>query len=197
MDRPIPFITTESDESDTFIINEEAAEFLKSLKGDLAICVVAGLYRTGKSFLLNLLTGHTKERGGDGFKVGSSVQACTKGIWIWGEPVQVEGKDMKILFMDTEGLGSTERSQNQDIRIFSLAVLLASYFMYNSRGVIDGSAIDDLSLVVNLTKCIHVKSQGVDDDSSSLHEYFPAFMWVVRDFTLQLEEDGRKISPRQ
>ena len=197
MDKPIPFITTVGDGNE-FVVNEDAAEYLKSLKGDLAVCVVAGLYRTGKSFLLNLLTGHTKEEGKGGFEVGSTVQACTKGIWIWGEPVEIEGKEYKVLFMDTEGLGSTQRSQNQDIRIFSLAVLLASYFMYNSRGVIDGSAIDDLSLVVNLTKCIHVKSQGAEEDSgASLHEYFPAFMWVVRDFTLQLEENGRKISPRQ
>jgi hypothetical protein len=98
--------------------------------------------------------------------------------------------------MDTEGLGSTSRSSNQDTKIFSLALLLSSYFVYNSRGVIDGNAIDDLSLVVNLTKMIHVKSQE-DDATDSLHEYFPNFLWVVRDFTLQLEEKGKKISSRQ
>jgi hypothetical protein len=159
MDEPLPFITL-GNEDEGFVINPEAVEYLEGLQGELAVCVVAGLYRTGKSYLLNLLTNHLDQGGslGQGFEVGSSVQACTKGIWIWGEPITVEGRDVKVLFMDTEGLGSTQRSQNEDLRIFSLAVLLASHFLYNSRGVIDGSAIDDLSLVVNLTKCIHVKS---------------------------------------
>lgn len=41
----------------------------------------AGKYRTGKSFLLNCLLGRQS-----GFVVGPTVEPCTKGIWIWGEP---------------------------------------------------------------------------------------------------------------
>jgi hypothetical protein len=191
MDSPLPFITLgNSDEG--FVINDEAVEYLNSLEGELAVCVVAGLYRTGKSYLvyaygvvflsltcfsawlqLNLLTNKLEAdsdgKVSKGFEVGSSVQACTKGIWIWGEPIEVEGRNIKVLFMDTEGLGSTERSQNEDLRIFSLSVLLASHFLYNSRGVIDGSAIDDLSLVVNLTKCIHIKSGLSTDQHNCWH----------------------------
>jgi hypothetical protein len=194
---PIPFITLDDDSEGGkgFKINQEAADYLRNIKGNVAVVVVAGLYRTGKSFLLNQLTGNTEEKGG-GFNVGSTVNACTKGIWLWGAPKHLEEKGLDILFMDTEGLGSTSRSSNQDTKIFSLALLLSSYFVYNSRGVIDGNAIDDLSLVVNLTKMIHVKSQE-DDSTDSLHEYFPNFLWVVRDFTLQLEEKGKKISSRQ
>ncbi len=47
-----------------------------------------------------------------------------------------------------------------DIKLFSLALLLSSQFVYNSRGVIDGNAIEDLSLVVELTKHIHVMSKA-------------------------------------
>jgi hypothetical protein len=36
-----------------------------------------------------------------------------------------------VILMDTEGLGSTERSTNTDIKIFSLAVLLSSHFVFN------------------------------------------------------------------
>jgi hypothetical protein len=54
--------------------------------------------------------------------------------------------------------------------------------------------------VVNLTKHIHIKSNGNSDeiDSDEYSQYFPSFMWVVRDFTLQLEdEDGEEINSNQ
>jgi hypothetical protein len=62
--------------------------------------------------------------------------------------------------------------------------------------VIDGNAIDDLSLVINLTKHIQTSSRA-NNDGSDLHEFFPSLLWVVRDFTLQLEESGKKITSRQ
>jgi Guanylate-binding protein, N-terminal domain len=50
------------------------------------------------------------------------------------------------------------------VRIFSLAILLSSFFIYNSVGSIDESALSNLSLVINLTKHIHLKSTGVGED---------------------------------
>ena len=89
--------------------------------------------------------------------------------------------------MDTEGFGSTIRSQSYDIKLFSLALLLSSQFVYNSRGVIDGNAIEDLSLVVELTKHIHVMSQSGSDSGRKFGNYFPHFLWILRDFTLKLQ----------
>ncbi len=114
---------------------------------------IAGLYRTGKSYILNKIIGRE-----GGFTVGPTVKACTKGIWIWGRAVEVHGSDYTILFLDTEGLGSTIRGATYDTRIFALGILLASFFIYNSTGVIDGDAIASLSLVVSLTKHIHVRA---------------------------------------
>jgi hypothetical protein len=90
--------------------------------------------------------------------------------------------------MDTEGLGALDEDSNHDVRIFSLAILLSSYFIYNSMGSIDVNALSQLSLVINLTKNIQVKSGGMNEDvdPEELAQYFPSFMWVVRDFTLQL-----------
>lgn len=170
---PIPFVML-SDDS-TFEISPEAVEYLQQIKGNIAVVSIAGLYRTGKSYLLNLLLG--RDRAEAMFSVGATVNACTKGIWIWGQPVAQSAlssqekatlfphlqKDTTIVFMDTEGLGSTQRSQTQDTRIFALGVLLSSLFIYNSRGVIDSSAIEDLSLVVHLTKFIQAKAHAVQD----------------------------------
>ena len=136
--------------------------------------------------------------GGGGFSVGSTVKACTKGIWVWGRALEVEGSDTHVLFLDTEGLGSTVRSETYDTRVFALALLLSSYFIYNSFGTVDGAAIAKLSLVVNLTRHIHVRSAaGREDSGTEFGQFFPSFLWVVRDFSVKLERDGRKISARE
>ncbi|KUF98520.1 hypothetical protein AM588_10010020 [Phytophthora nicotianae] len=199
---PLPFVTLSDDGS--FEIAPEAVTYLQQIRGDIAVVAIAGLYRTGKSYLLNLLLGRDQES--EMFDVGATVNACTKGIWIWGQPAGSQtrhpafkhlSKDTTIVFMDTEGLGSTQRSQTQDTRIFALALLLSSTFIYNSRGVIDASAIEDLSLVVNLTKYIQAKAHKTEtEDGSELSVFFPDFLWVVRDFTLQLQEDGKKVTSK-
>ena len=62
---------------------------------------------------------------------------------------------------------------------------MSSFFIYNSVGSIDESALQNLSLVINLTKHIQVKARGGEDvDTEEYSNYFPSFMWVVRDFTL-------------
>lgn len=53
------------------------------------------------------------------------------------------------------------------------------------------------SYVTELTKKIHTKSSGhsqEDTNSAEFVRFFPAFIWAVRDFTLQLEIDGRPIT---
>ena len=135
-----------------------------------------------------------------GFGIGHSVKLVER-YWLWGEPVYVDNKKMAVLFLDTEGLGSVKASATQDARIFALTLLIASYFVYNSRGTIDSSAIDKLSLVVNLTKQSHIRStaDGKETDVKELQQYVPSFMWVVRDFTLQLKKmgaNGRSLTSR-
>jgi hypothetical protein len=61
-----------------------------------------------------------------------------------------------MILIDTEGLASTERSTNVDIKIFSLSILLSSVFIYNQMGPITENSIEDLSLVANLTNYIHI-----------------------------------------
>jgi len=126
-----------------------------------------------------------------------------KGLWIWGKPIRgitPEGESINVLIVDTEGLGALDEDSNHDVRIFSLAILLSSYFLYNSVGSIDESALSNLSLVINLTKHIHIKSKGNNEemDTEEYGTYFPSFMWVVRDFTLQLvNENGDDITPKE
>lgn len=53
------------------------------------------------------------------------------------------------ILIDTEGIGSVEEEQNHDIKIFLLAMLMSSYFIYNSVGTIDDMAMQNLGLIVS------------------------------------------------
>jgi hypothetical protein len=67
-----------------FEINEEGRQFLSQLRGPLGIVAVAGMYRTGKSYLLNRMLLNRS----DGFGVGPTINPCTKGVWMWSRPVE-------------------------------------------------------------------------------------------------------------
>ncbi|KAF6155917.1 hypothetical protein GIB67_039248 [Kingdonia uniflora] len=81
-------------------------------------------------------------------------------------------------------------------QIFSLAVLLSSMFIYNQMGGIDEAALDRLSLVTEMTKHIRVRASGGKSTVSELGQFSPIFVWLLRDFYLDLAEDDRKITPR-
>lgn len=201
---PIPLITF-SENEDQLIVNEDAVNVLKKIDGKVAVVAMAGLYRTGKSSMLNWLLDRQS-----GFRVGPTIERCTRGIWLWGRPVKRKlsnGEDIWVLMLDTEGLGGLEASQQYDARIFSLATLLCSKLIYNSQGSVDEKAIGGLSFIANLAKHIKVSADATDgsrpstnsstgdDDVMQFHQFFPSFMWVVRDFTLELvDEDGDPIS---
>jgi hypothetical protein len=62
------------------------------------------------------------------------------------------GEPFKVLIVDSEGIGAFNEDENHDSRIFMLALLLSSYFIYNSMVTIDENALNNLSLIVNLSK---------------------------------------------
>jgi len=80
-----------------------------------------------------------------GFSVGPTINPCTKGLWLWNRPFEIQEKDAKnnykVLIIDTEGIGAFNEDENHDTRIFLLALLLSSYFIYNSMGTIDENAM--------------------------------------------------------
>ena len=130
-----------SQEEGGFQVSEEAQALLHSLKDKVGVIAVAGKYRTGKSFLLNRIL--LNKRGAGGFGVGPTINPCTKGIWVWSQPLEAEykGEKLQVLLMDSEGMGSMNEDQNHDTRIFMLALLLSSFFVYNSMGTIDENAL--------------------------------------------------------
>jgi hypothetical protein len=66
-----------------YAFSEEGKAFISKIKGPIAVISVAGMYRTGKSYLLNRLLLNRSS----GFGVDSTVNACTKGLWCWGKTI--------------------------------------------------------------------------------------------------------------
>ena len=92
-----------------------------------------------------------------------------------------------MFIVDSEGIGAFNEDENHDTRIFLLALLLSSYFIYNSMGTIDETALQNLSLIVNMSKQLQIKNSNIEEpDSEEMAKYFPSFLWVVRDFSLKL-----------
>ena len=193
--RAIPLIIQENKK---FRLTDESIELLNSIEGKVGVVAVVGKYRTGKSFLLNRII--LKTEGEQGFGVGPSINPCTKGLWIWSNPIKVknaDGEEVSVLIVDSEGLGAFDEDANHDTRIFLLALLLSSMFVYNSVGSIDECALQNLSLIVNLSKQLQVKSSQASDPEE-IAQYFPSFLWVLRDFALRLvDSQGSPINSRQ
>ncbi|XP_015264865.1 PREDICTED: guanylate-binding protein 1-like [Gekko japonicus] len=173
------------------VVHQEALQLLSGIRQPVVVVAIVGLYRTGKSYLMNKLAGKNS-----GFPLGSTVQANTKGIWMWCVPYPGR-PDHTLVLLDTEGLGDVEKGDAQnDSWIFALAVLLSSTLVYNSMGTIDQHAMDQLHYVTELTERIKSKSSPEGnpealEDSAEYVRFFPTFIWALRDFTLQLELNGQ------
>ncbi|KAJ6663880.1 hypothetical protein lerEdw1_009961 [Lerista edwardsae] len=153
MDEPICLIENKPDEK--LQVNPEALSILQSIQQPVVVVAIVGLYRTGKSYLMNKLAGKDK-----GFSLGSTIQAETTGIWMWCRP-HPEKPGHTLVLLDTEGLGDVEKSNiENDSWIFALSILLSSTFVYNSMGTIDQFALEKLQYVTELTKRIKNQLQA-------------------------------------
>ncbi|XP_051054134.1 guanylate-binding protein 6-like [Phodopus roborovskii] len=176
-------------------VNQKAVEILDEISQPVVVVAIVGLYRTGKSYLMNRLAGQNC-----GFPLGSTVQSETKGIWMWCVPHPTKSKHTLVL-LDTEGLGDVEKGDSKnDSWIFALAVLLSSTLVYNSMSTINHKALEELHYVTELTELIRAKSSPSPDgmkNSTEFVSFFPDFIWTVRDFMLELRINGDSITEDQ
>ena len=155
---PIPFIQLKDDQ---FVINEEARDFLHQFEDCVGVLAIVGKYRTGKSLFLNKVILNNTNL----FKVSPTINSCTKGLWLSKKTIVSEHPDtpdMNILVIDTEGFGAMEETSNYNNKIILLALLLSSYFIYNSVGSIDEKSLNSLNMITNLAKDLQTKNMNSD-----------------------------------
>ena len=201
----IPFVIFD-DIAKKFIINDDAIKILsKEENKQIGILSLVGKYRTGKSFLLNRVL--IEKKSSKGFDVAPTIKPCTKGIWLWSSPLIISNnysnKPFPAYLIDTEGLGAYDEEINHDSKIFLIAILLSSLFIYNSFGTIDEVALNNLSLILNLSKSLKIRNSNNslnanDNTDEEMAKYFPSLLWILRDFALKLEDSyGNVITAKQ
>ena len=186
--RAIPFIRQSA--SGALVIEAEAAALLRTVEAPVCVLAVVGNHRTGKSFLINSLLlsqpGQPEPQeapGEHGFPVGNGLSTCTKGVWIYDQLVQLprpDGSVARCLVLDTEGTGGADGDEQRDVLTWALTLLLSSFVIYNSTGAIDEHSISQLSLVTHVAGLLHAP------DAGSSGGLFPSFLWLLRDFALEL-----------
>nr|AAM15401.1 putative guanylate binding protein [Arabidopsis thaliana] len=111
-------------------LSREGLEAISRITTPISAVAVIGPYRSGKSFLLNQLLSLSCY---EGFGVGHMRDTKTKGIWVWGTPLELEidGVKTSVIYLDTEGFESVGKSNVYDDRIFALATVMSSVLIYN------------------------------------------------------------------
>jgi len=214
---PIPLFLNSS--GTTFELQPEGLAFLAALgEVQISIISVGGQARAGKSFLLNNLLNashctsppceatNATGVGATGFGVGSSFNACTKGVWLWGQPTfkTVDGKRVAVIYMDTEGLGAMGNVRdNQDPKLALFSALFSSSFYYVVHRVINQESIDFLHSVAVFSQKVGRdlgSSAGAGADVSPFP--FASLFWVVQSAELcesaggDSDEDGDGLKAR-
>ncbi|KAI8484321.1 Guanylate-binding protein 5 [Branchiostoma belcheri] len=168
----------------------EALELLEGIKGPVSALSICGPCRTGKSYVLSRLLGSA-----DAFELGHRWDPQTFGIWM-GTKV-LKGADFTILLLDTEGIDASGGSADRDASILVLTILMSSLLVYNSLNVPYKGDLEKMQCFIKLAKGVTVK-KGQKTQMSDLREFFPDFLWLLRDVSLMsTDENGREISPTQ
>ncbi len=179
MPHPLPLIV--DDEHGKISMVKETCDIIGNIDKPVIVVAIAGIHSTGKSDLRRHLMGQ---------ELGSTVEAKTKGIWIWARD-HPQVKDCVLILIDTEGLpDSKDNVTKHDIWIFVLAILLSNIFIFNSKGTTDNDSLRDLHLFTELANNLVVKSAQDHRDAENFGTMSPLFIWAVRDFFLDCEIDG-------
>mmetsp|Transcript_14384 Transcript_14384/g.23518 ORF Transcript_14384/g.23518 Transcript_14384/m.23518 type:complete len:851 (-) Transcript_14384:93-2645(-) len=176
---PVQLLSIEPSDSgkEDLRLKSEGLDYMNQLKSPLYFVPILGVYRSGKSFLLNRMMGKCSPYS-DGFGVGHEQDTYTRGILICAEEVQDLGT---VVWMDTEGLFSSDEAVGAyGPKIFSLCLLFGSTVLLNNHKVFSESFFkffDDQQQVARVLKSGLAK-EGLPSESL-LPENLGVF-WVLQ-----------------
>lgn len=148
----------------------------KNVPISLIACV--GPYRTGKSLLVSRFLQNS-----NAFQIGPTLEGCTRGIWISTSVLKQKSNGVYKFVLDCEGMGDplsatgAETTGTNDARIALACVLLSTVFVFNNTSHPDRGSLLFLRYLDTIRKRIPVSKSRLK---------YPSFLWVFRDFFLQL-----------
>jgi len=183
---------------DTFIDNLKACGAKK-----FSIISVLGAFRTGKSFILDLMLRRlqTQEKWLEGKIEGESQhyftyrhqeERVTTGCWVYSRPYVVNG--IAMVLMDTQGLFDLKTPMKINQAVFCLSTLISSYQILNIQNQLAENDLGNLEFFTNFARsAIEINNEtaecAVDLDTFK----FQRMEILVRDY-LHYDEDNTDFS---
>ena len=148
-------------------------DMLEALQAPISVISLLGPYRSGKSFLGSRFLNTSNV-----FRVGPTLEGCTVGIWISTTALKDPQTGCHKFILDVEGLGDPVAGDDASNARMALAcLLLSSVVLFNNTSHPDRSSLQFL-------RCLSTIRHRIPNANDRLG--FPSFVWIFRDFFLQL-----------
>ena len=168
----------------------------------LSVVSIAGAFRKGKSFFLNMLLRYLNAKDKSnwlydedkvlkGFSWRGGSEPETKGILVWNQVFRIkisDDEEVAILIVDTQGAFDGDSSVREYTTIFALSTLLSSIQIFNLSQHIQEDDFQNLELFLEYGK--------LATESSNLKP-FQSLMFLIRDWSYPYEHDYGLIGGKQ
>ena len=169
-DEPIQLISI-ADEG-LLELTSEGIKFLSEMNNQrLSIISIVGQGLSGKSSLLNTF-----------MNISKGFSENTKGIYIWGRPIEMEN-GAKMILLDTQGLNKNDKDKGSQ-KVFMLSALLSTCMIYNIKGELDEEKIKDIDYYSELASKVLITPDNGNNLNTieRLSLYFPEMIMTLRDY---------------
>jgi len=111
----------------------------------------------------------------EGFRFKGGMDKCTEGIWIWSEPFmrKLDGQNVAVILMDTQGAWDGEMTKEQSATVFGLTAVLSSKQIYNIDRQIQEDKVENLAYFMRFAEA------------------------ALRKFSNEMERDGQKLNKEE
>ena len=154
-------------------------DMLQALEVPISVISCIGPYRTGKSLLVSRFLNTS-----NAFQIGPTLEGCTVGIWISTTALKDPKTGCYKFVLDVEGLGDPlAGDEASNARMALTCLLLSSVVLFNNTSHPDRGSLQFLKCLSTIRRRIQTNN---NNNGNSQRHCFPSFIWIFRDFFLQL-----------